>query len=120
MKYRRDESYRFTFSQPVPCSFTIIGIGEKSIQSKTAKGEIVDLSPQGCRIQSRLNIPIDQEVTLQVDFQLDEEFTQILAVGAIQWQKRKGLDQYQYGIKFEQDPVLKNSITEELKKYVKK
>ena len=120
MKYKRDESYRFTFSQPVPCSFTIIGIGDKTIESKIANGEIVDISPQGCRLQSLLNISLEKEVTLQVDFKLDDDFAQIIAVGVIQWQKRKGMSHYQYGIEFVKDAGLKNTITEELKKYVKK
>ena len=120
MKYKRDESYRFTFSQPIPCTFTIVGIGDQTIQSKTAKGEIVDLSPQGCRLQSLLDIHLEKEVRLQVEFQLDEGFARILSVGVIQWKKQKGISHFQYGIEFVKDADLKNTITDELKKYVKK
>ncbi|WP_226676414.1 PilZ domain-containing protein [Rossellomorea aquimaris] len=120
MKYKRDESYRFTFSHPIPCSFTIVGIGDQTIQSKAAKGEMVDLSPQGCRIQSLLDIHLEKEVRLQVTFQLGEDFAEITAVGAIQWKKKKGLTDYQYGVKFPGDAGLKERITDELKKYVKR
>jgi hypothetical protein len=120
MKYKRDESYRFTFSEPISCSFTIVGVGEQTIQSKVAKGEIMDLSPQGCKLQSLLDIHLEKEVRLQVEFKLDEEFAGILAVGVIQWKKRKGISHYQYGIRFVKDDVLKNKITDDLKKYVKK
>ncbi|MCA1061388.1 PilZ domain-containing protein [Rossellomorea aquimaris] len=120
MKYKRDEAYRFTFSQPIPCSFTIVGIGDQTIQSKTAKGEMIDLSPQGCRLQSLLDIHLEKEVRLKVTFKLDEDFTEITAVGVIQWKKKKGLSHYQYGVKFPKDAGLKASITDELKKYVKR
>lgn len=120
MKYKRDESYRFTFSQPIPCSFTIVGIGDQTIESKTAKGEIVDLSPQGCRLQSLLDILLEKEVRVRVTFQLDEGYAEIAAEGALQWKKRKGLSHYQYGVEFPKDESLKTIITDELKKYVKK
>ncbi|NMH68874.1 PilZ domain-containing protein [Bacillus sp. RO3] len=120
MIYRRDESYRFAFSQPIPCSYTIVGIGGTAIQSNTANGEIMDLSPQGCRLQSLLNIHLEKEVTLKVEFKLDEGFAQIITTGTVKWQKRKGLSHYQYGIEFVKDDRLKHTITEELKKYVKR
>ena len=120
MKYKRDESYRFTFSQPIPCSFTIVGIGDQTIESKTAKGEIVDLSPGGCRLQSLLDIHLEKEVRVRVSFQLDEGFSEIVADGTLQWKKQKGLSHYQYGVEFPRDAGLKTNITDELKKYVKK
>jgi PilZ domain len=116
MMYKREEAYRYTFSERLPCLFSIVGLEHKRIKTGKGDGELIDISPHGCRMSSMLNIPVEQEVVIQMEFTLHEDV--IVVDGKIVWQRLQG-DGFHYGVEFVNDESLEDLITDELKKFVK-
>ncbi|MGF2617869.1 PilZ domain-containing protein [Rossellomorea aquimaris] len=117
MIFKREEAYRYVFAKPVPCVFTIIRAGSEDVTLNPGEGELVDISPGGCQMAASLDIPVEQEVSVQVNFTLNDE--EIRVEGQLVWKKPFGLG-FQYGVEFSQDEDLAELITDELKKMVKR
>lgn len=119
MKYKRDESFRFSLTQPIEGTFSIkISNVNKSIETKIGKLWIDNISPSGLKFFSSLNIPDDNpNVMLHVKFPLGD--TQVEMHGTIVW-KKKSHTGYLYGFEATENPEVENQIISELKKIVKK
>lgn len=117
MNYKREEAFRYEFTPPLPCSFSIVAIGNKKMETKKAKGEIIDLSPQGAKLAAKLNIPLGkEEIKIKINFTINTG--NIMAVGVLVWAKNANPFGFQYGVKFINTSV-QEVITEELKEFAK-
>lgn len=118
MIYKREESFRYQFSQPLTCTFSIVEIESESVSTGVARGELLDLSPKGLRLGSSLNIPQgSKSVTLKVTFKMNEET--IIADSVIVWKKKSIHLGYQYGLEFINTSDLPELITKQLKMFAK-
>jgi hypothetical protein len=117
MRYKREETFRYEFNPPLSCSFTIIEVNSLNVNTGVADGEIIDLSPKGTKLASKLDIPLGkQEVKIKLSFKINTEV--IIAVGVLVWREYNHLS-FQYGVKFVNISVLPEVITEELKIFAK-
>ncbi|UII57197.1 PilZ domain-containing protein [Cytobacillus spongiae] len=118
MIYRRDEAFRFEFNRPIHGTFKLLKINDKSGQSKLGSADIIDLSPNGLRFESGLDLPLEQNsLLIEVNFILNERLIRIL--GTPKWKKTHGT-RYIYGFTGINDQETKKEIIEELKIYSKK
>ncbi|WP_458413646.1 PilZ domain-containing protein [Schinkia sp. CFF1] len=117
MKFRRQESFRYTFNSPIDCLFRIIKIDDDSKSSEFGKGQIIDISPSGLKMLSSLNLsPSHKKIEIEVRFTIDNRPYEI--PGMILWQKRDFLkNEYSYGIKLDSSEEISSTIIESLKKH---
>lgn len=117
MQYNRQESFRHTFEHPIPSMFRLIvdGISEEEVEfSKRGDCLIIDLSPSGLRMYSKLDIPKNpgQPIHLVIDVRLADKMLSL--VGEIAW-KKASMDGRQYGIDLKTDEKIEYQIIYELK-----
>lgn len=116
MLYRRDESFRFTFDHPIEGTFKILRINGVAGISKEGPASIIDLSPNGVRFSSPLNLPISEKSLLfEVCFVINEKPLSILAEP--RWKKRVSPTSFTYGLVDIDSDETKKEIIEELKVY---
>jgi PilZ domain len=116
MMYKREEAYRYTFPQPVSCTISIVGIEHIRINTGKGEGELIDISPNGCKLSTLFDIPVHQEVRVQMEFTIYTE--RLIVPGILVWQKIHG-EGFHYGVEFTGDENLSASITADLKQLVK-
>ena len=117
MLYNRKEAFRHTFKNPIPATFQLIVEGEKDDEIEFSnKGAclIVDLSPSGIRIYSKLDIPKrpGYPIHLAIEVLLTDEPLKL--VGDLVW-KKAYMDGHQYGIDLKTDEKIEFQIIQELK-----
>lgn len=118
MLYKRDESFRFTFGAPIKGSFKIARINGKAGSSNEGLAYIMDLSPNGMKLSSPLDIPIEEKHFLfEVSFILNNKT--ILMIAEPKWKKRLSPNSYTYGLVGLDNEETKKEIIEELKEYAK-
>jgi hypothetical protein len=118
MRYKREEPFRYEFNPPLSCTFSIVEIDNKNVNTGNADGQIIDLSPKGVKLVSKLNIPLGkQEVKIKLNFRINIET--IYVVGILVWRKELNHLGFQYGVKFVNISVLPEVIMEELKIFIK-
>ncbi|RUL52256.1 MULTISPECIES: PilZ domain-containing protein [Lysinibacillus] len=119
MKYRRDEAFRFAFGEPIDALFQITKLDDKPVTTAQGKAQILDISPEGLRICSELNIPdvTSKTITLMISFTINDVSFDI--EGIIVWKKMLATLP-SYGIKLQLDHTLKTNIINQLKIYSKK
>lgn len=119
MLYKRDEPFRFSFGSPIEGTFKILKINDISGHSKDGKALIMDLSPNGIKLTSPLDLPIDKKkFLLEVSFILNEEV--ITMIVEPKWKKRAPHSSFSYGLVGFDDEETKKVIIEELKEYARK
>ncbi|MDI7740492.1 PilZ domain-containing protein [Lysinibacillus fusiformis] len=117
MIFKRDEGFRYTFSQPIPAIFTFHQINDREVKSSPGMADIIDISPEGMRISSKLLIPdIGADVVLTLKFKLNGE--ELTFDGKIVWYKEMG-KLTEYGINLIVDDSEKDIIIKELKVFSK-
>ncbi|AZB42578.1 PilZ domain-containing protein [Bacillus sp. FJAT-42376] len=114
MRYNRSESFRFVFSDPVDASFSIVERSGKEVHTKQGKAVIMDISPSGLKLISHLELPMEEQVILNITFTIRNEELELR--GIPMWKKRSGSG-FQYGIKSVNDEILRERIVKELKEY---
>lgn len=115
MIFKRKESFRFEFGEPVPVNFVILLNGKPFDVERTQNpATILDISPCGMKMFSNTEIGeySNKLVQLEVNFILDE--TVIRAISDIVWEKPYG-NGYQYGLIFNNQKVVESLIVSELK-----
>ncbi|WP_088005702.1 PilZ domain-containing protein [Indiicoccus explosivorum] len=113
MFYKRSESFRYTFGQPVEAVFRILGdFGRNGAPDAHGGCLIVDLSPAGMRLFSEL--PLPEKTRLMVEFSLTGE--RIRTEGAVVW-RQAHMSGSLYGVKLETNAAAERLIIEELKRY---
>lgn len=112
---RRTEPFRYTFEPPLACLIRLYEVDSRSLDSKPAEAELLDLSPRGCKLECALNFrPNDHECRLVLTVQLAGS---LALRGTIIWQEVRAHG-FRYGIRFEEG--VQQTITEELKQYSKR
>ncbi len=117
MIYKRKESFRFTFNPPPACIFNIVEVDNMRLDSRNAEGILIDISPSGAKLASKLDIPIHhKKIKIKLSFKINEDT--IYANGILIWKKTTQLGN-NYGVQFVNASDLTDVIMEELKTYVK-
>ena len=117
MQYKRKEPFRYTFNPSLPCIFNIVEVDNVPFESKNAEGNLIDISPSGAKLASKLDIPINQKnIKIKLSFKINSDM--IYAVGTLVWRKESQLG-INYGVQFVNVSVLTDVIMEELKMYAK-
>ena len=118
MRYNREAPFRYTFENPIPAYFQIIKIDGESVKTSEGDATIINISPGGAKLQSKLNIPeIDHKsIELSIRFKLNEK--ELTYNGFIIWKKKWGAT-IDYGIKMEEDDDDKKELIDQLKIYSK-
>ncbi|RAK18863.1 PilZ domain-containing protein [Anoxybacillus vitaminiphilus] len=115
MRFKRQEAFRYEFGQPLPCTFRIVQVGEKKVETDKGKAEIHDISPKGMKIGTPLNIPLDKKIIIiEITFTLSE--LELTVLGKLVWQ-RKFANDYFYGVNLILSHKEERQLIDELKKY---
>ncbi len=119
MKYKREESFRYSFKQPLEVDFKLlIERNGELIGTKNSKASVLDLSPNGLRLMTSLDLPVEHiNYLLEVELELNDRL--VVLIGKPVW-KRKQFNNFLYGIEAVEDKKTKEVIIQELKQYVKK
>ena len=115
MVFKRTEGFRYAFKEPISANFMILLDGKsENIELTKYPCEIVDISPHGMKMFSNKEIGVHNNklVQLEVQFILDEVL--IKAIAEVVWAKDLG-GHIQYGLTFENQPVIEELIVSELK-----
>lgn len=118
MHFKRNEPFRYEFGQPIPALFNIIRINNREVESSGGQAEIIEVSPEGLRIKSKLNIPDikTNQIMLTISFELNNKIFKF--EGYIVWKKE--LSQYTtYGLKLVVEDEKREEFIEELKIFTK-
>ncbi|WP_108308268.1 PilZ domain-containing protein [Metalysinibacillus jejuensis] len=113
MVYRRNEGFRYAFCDDVAIKGTIKS-ENTTLHGKTWEGLILDISPQGMKVQTNLQLTSSerQQVQLEVNFCLDKDTIQ--AFSEVRWGRELG-SQSLYGLYMHNQPAVEGQIVEELK-----
>lgn len=115
MIFKRQEGFRFVFSEPLHASFCLLVDGKpQDIEKTQYPCEVQDVSPRGMKMFSNVEIGEDINKLVQVEVNFILDVTKIRAVGEIIWSK-KVLDGFQYGLIFVDQPTVEELIVSELK-----
>ncbi|MBY0121777.1 PilZ domain-containing protein [Bacillus sp. S/N-304-OC-R1] len=113
MRYRRQESFRYQFEEPVACTFRILKVESKERLSNTGNAYVYDISEGGVKLTTPLNLSIDnKKIEIEISFRLNE--AELLLTGILVW-KKNHINDYSYGVHFTIDEKLKRKLIEELK-----
>jgi hypothetical protein len=117
MKYRREESFRYTFKTPLEGVFKILIVNNDNMkETSEAPIEVVDISPGGLCFTSSLDMPLEnKEFLLEVHFSLADE--PIVVLGKIVW-KRHYANAYMYGFEAVEDEKTEQQIIDHLKMFI--
>lgn len=117
MRYKRKESFRFSFGKPLPSFFTIQELNGKPINTAEGKATLINISLSGLKLSTSLNIP-DSRPPVKISVRFTINKTEFIVPGEIVW-KNKRLNDYQYGIHFYIKEKEQEKLMEELKLYIK-
>lgn len=117
MFFKRQESFRFSFDEPIPAKVKMLVDGQPIRKDgvEIFDASILDISPRGVKVFAEANfkeIPL-----LEVRFVLDS--SEITGIGEVVWTKVFGQGM-QYGIIFQNQSSLEDLIISELKMRRKK
>lgn len=115
--FKRQESFRYIFPQPISGFLTIIKNKDHSTESNKGEINIHNISPKGCSFSSHLHFPHNNEFTVTIEVCLND--TPLYLTGSIVWKKNSG-KHYLYGFETLDNPVTAKLITDEVKSYVTK
>lgn len=116
MLFRREEPFRFTFGDPIKGTFRILQIDGISGHTKEAPVLILDLSPNGVKFSTHINLPIEKKRFLvELTFVLNEK--QITMLAEPKWKKLGAHTSLTYGLVGLDNIETKKEIIDELKEY---
>ena len=108
MRYRRQEAFRYQFTTPIYCFYSMRYEREKN------DGVILDLSPNGLKLETTADLPLVAAV--DISFALNSSSLNV--IGNIKW-KKNYINRYIIGLQLENDRELKQAIINGLKQHVK-
>lgn len=115
MIFKRQEGFRFVFSEPLPASFCLLIDGKpQDIEKTQYQCDIHDISPRGMKMFSNVEIGVDSSKLVQVEVHFILDVTKIKAIGEMVWTK-KVVNGFQYGLIFVDQPAVEELIVSELK-----
>jgi len=113
MPFNKRESFRINLHIPLAAKFKIIGIDNKSADTKYTKISIKDISAGGIRMHTPLDLPVNMNLLLEFTFQLFSQDMKVL--GIITRKNILHRTLYEYGIKFSiADLTLEQLLTGQL------
>ncbi|MBM7693157.1 hypothetical protein JOC77_002596 [Peribacillus deserti] len=120
MQYKRAEPFRFALQTPLAGFFTISSLNGIGGKSKKGEIEVLDISPNGLRFKSGLELPVDENIELIVSFKLNQ--TMLSLPGTLVWSKVY-FGKWLYGFSVSGTSVFKDEIKQviikELKQFIK-
>lgn len=114
----RKESFRYVFKTPLPALFTIEKVADKKVTTAEGEAHIIDLSPKGMKIISKLNIPTKHEKDIHLSIAFELNNTTLGYVGKLIWKNEKH-PLYEYGIHLITDESEQREVINQLKHYAK-
>jgi hypothetical protein len=114
---KRKEGQRYTFVKPVECIFELVEINGTALKSSSSPAKLIDLSKNGCRIETRLNLGAKAN-RIKVAITLNFTDQAIRIVGELRWQL-SSLSYHSYGIRLDDDNETAAAIIEQLKQLTK-
>ncbi|MFD2443321.1 PilZ domain-containing protein [Bacillus sp. CGMCC 1.16607] len=116
MQYKRKEPFRFHFQDPIPATYKILKIYNEN-NSKIGRADILDVSPNGVRFKTDLNLPVNEKnFLIEMSFSINKK--QIRLIGDLIW-KKTFHSYYIYGLVGRDDAETKLEIIEELKGFAR-
>ena len=116
MLFRREEPFRFTFGDPIKGIFRILQIDGISGLTKESPILILDLSPNGIKFSSPIDLPINnKQFLMEVIFVLNVK--SIIMLAEPKWKKPGANSSFVYGLVGLDDVETKKEIINELKEY---
>lgn len=116
MLYRRKETFRYSFMPYLPILFRISKIGDRVIHSSDGNAQLIDISPSGLKIQTVYEIPIKNSINLEFEPSINEN--PLILTGQIVW-RITTTSHFQYGIRLEVSPDLRQAVINGLKTHAK-
>lgn len=114
MRYKREEAFRFDFSEPIKAFFRINELNGKHVDSSEGQAKMIDLSMRGMKIATPLDIRISRENHVGVFIHFTLNGHEYMVQGDIIW-KKVHADEYYYGIHFEMDNDMQGTLVADLK-----
>ncbi|MDM5332446.1 PilZ domain-containing protein [Ureibacillus composti] len=115
MQFKRKESFRFVFNNPIDASFTIIQKeANENHEPSKFPCQILDIIPKGIKMyrEGEIKERVQNNTLLDVEFVLD--VTNIKATGQVMWVKPLGSGK-QYGVSLPDQPDIEELIIFEMK-----
>lgn len=118
MKYRREDSFRYEFAEPLDGHFKLVKIEDNDVESSEGQLSILDISPGGMKIETTFELPDPKTINifLEIDFTLQEN--ELILRGEVVW-KTILSNSYEYGIDFTTPENERQQMLTDLKGYVK-
>lgn len=117
MYYKRQETFRYSFSETIPTICDVyVHRGRVKEKVQSFQSYILDLSPNGMKVTSKTDIELRDEYILTCSFQLSD--TLIHFTGKM-IRKRYAGTSFEYGIQSDGHEELKKQIIASLKTYSK-
>ncbi|MFQ3546149.1 PilZ domain-containing protein [Halobacillus rhizosphaerae] len=114
MRYRRHESLRYVFKDPIPAHFKIIKVDNTPVNTSEGPGTIMDMSPGGLKLSANFRIPLRSKIQLSIRTTIAN--IQLQFAADLLWAKENP-DSYHYGVGFINDHH--EEVVEVLKKFRK-
>ncbi|ADC50897.1 protein with PilZ signaling domain [Alkalihalophilus pseudofirmus OF4] len=118
MQYRREESFRYEFSEPLKSTFKIIRISDANVESKEGEMYILDISAGGVKMNTHLELPDPNKAKVEVEVELQLAEKNLDVQGEIVWKKPFGRS-YHYGIDFSITETESQELIKILKGHIK-
>lgn len=120
MNFKRNESFRYAFEEPIEATFVIMQNGRYlEMKDNLHPCHIVDISPKGMKLYSTMDLDpfLNDLLSLEINFVLD--VTLLSGIGKIVWSKPYGRGKH-YGISLSDEHSIEEMIISEMKKRRKK
>jgi hypothetical protein len=111
---KRNESFRYSFTPELQCLIQLYEINSQPLASKQAMANLLDLSPEGCKLMCDLDFKVsynESKIIIALELLQNMELR-----GTLIWQEQVSRT-FLYGVKI--DETHKEEITEQLKAYTK-
>ncbi|MBB6693770.1 PilZ domain-containing protein [Cohnella xylanilytica] len=109
---RRGEPYRYSFVPELPCLIRLREANGFAVRSKPGQALLIDMSPQGCKLESALNFRLpDNECKVILSVRLTRELE---LRGTMIWQEER-TPAFAYGIQLEE--THRDELEEEIRAY---
>lgn len=116
LKFRRSDSFRYEFEETISCNLKIISINGTPYESDFITGTLIDVSPNGFKLYTTFDIPINKDVIVFVEFTINNQPLTFSAT--LVWKRDVG-NGYHYGLKHHGNKEDVSLLVETLKTYAK-
>lgn len=110
----RRKYFRLELNKALCGNVEIVQIKGKSIHTKITKVCIEDIGPGGLRFVSDLKLPVTNEIVLEIEIKLLDEYVKLLGIIV----RRKDLSEnlFEYGVQFTIFDHMQNMLTQSINK----